>query len=112
MARGVHLMKAPEQETEETMKPASITIKKNKTYLGPQSLPVIDFLPFSFFLSLNQQPTTIQNLAFADDSNIHYSDDIKLNPEEILLASSHFAVDMCTIMGQGVQVCQEKGSTR
>ncbi len=91
------------------MKPASVTIKKNKTYLGPQSLPVVDFLPFSFFLSLKQHPHTIQNLAFPDE-NIHYTDDIKHSPEEILIASSHFAVDLCTIMGQSEQVCQEKGS--
>ncbi len=94
------------------MKLASVTIKKNKTYLGPQSLPFIDFLPFSSFLSLNQHPLSVQSLSFPNEtseSNINYINEIHLETQEILIASGKFAVNMCTITGQGVHICQEKG---
>ncbi len=91
------------------MKAASITIKKNKTYLGPQSLLSIDFLPFSFFLSKNSGITFSNPIATNNDPEMALS--ICLLPVHQVVSlprnlSSGILIDGCTIMGQSEQ--QEK----
>ena len=88
------------------MKAVSVSIKKNKTYLGPQSLLSIAFLPFSFFLS-EQFDIELMNPFESCHARAWTFTLCSIHPEgfsgKVFNPDRLFLVDACTIMGQSEQ---------